>query len=224
MTPLVALDQLLADLLGLRAGVDVGTWPSHDWLRTDEGEININASSDYDHNGPQCVRCAVETCMSCQNPIADPQPCTVGPRPFSGSILAALDAVAYVQPAVFEILPTKAGWQCTINDVCVTAATLPLAVSTALVAALADLPPLPPPAANERCFYREVVSHGDDCLCQQCQDGVLIEGRLIPPVTLLTTDWRSLPMSRYWGSTLENLDAAVATAAAADGLVLRCCL
>ena len=51
-------------------------YPKHDWIRDDDGEIDMWAMEDGYHNGSMCQRCYHSACMYCE-PDWDEDECVV---------------------------------------------------------------------------------------------------------------------------------------------------
>lgn len=51
-------------------------YPKHDWIRDDDGEIDLWVMDVGYHNGPMCKRCHVSVCEHC-NPDYDEEECVV---------------------------------------------------------------------------------------------------------------------------------------------------
>ncbi len=87
-----ALDAKIAErVMGLTPGVDFGSWPEHDWKRTENGEIDNWAWDTDNHGGPSCVRCYYGYCDGCQD--APTEPCEVEPPTYSTNITCAWEVV-----------------------------------------------------------------------------------------------------------------------------------
>lgn len=42
------------------------THATHEWIKDDDGEVDIwQVAADY-HNGPRCVKCGMEFCHHCE--------------------------------------------------------------------------------------------------------------------------------------------------------------
>jgi len=89
------LDALVAEkVMGLKPGVDFGSWPEHDWKRDEDGEIAPFGYDGDTHNGPQCTRCHHSYCEHC-HPEGDPYDPTreVRPPAYSTAIIRAWQVV-----------------------------------------------------------------------------------------------------------------------------------
>lgn len=90
------LDALVAEkVMGLMPGKDFGEWPEHDWLKNEDGSVDIFAMDADTHNGPRCIRCNYGYCHHCQT--RPTQPCVKSPVPYSTGILFAWRIVEHMK-------------------------------------------------------------------------------------------------------------------------------
>lgn len=61
-------DEQVNEAIAELRGVDITSYPEHDWERNEDGSIDIFGMESEFHNGPLCIRCGYSYCHHCTPP------------------------------------------------------------------------------------------------------------------------------------------------------------
>jgi len=61
-------DEQVNEAIAVLRGIDIKSYPEHDWQREEDGSIDIFGMDADFHNGPACIRCGYCYCHHCTPP------------------------------------------------------------------------------------------------------------------------------------------------------------